>query len=165
MAYEKQTWTTGEVITQEKLNHMEDGIEDAYELPSVTETDNGKVLGVENGAWSAVNGGGKVYIIKCLENGSTYTLDKSYEEITDAIRQGYAVFILLDKTNGYDPSAYGLFLPLQAMNSGAYEFSCFRLNLGSSQNRMEAQSIVIRWTGGEMEVYHNQANIDIPTQS
>ena len=26
MAYEKQTWTTGEVITQEKLNHMEDGI-------------------------------------------------------------------------------------------------------------------------------------------
>lgn len=26
MAYEKQTWTTGDVITQEKLNHMEDGI-------------------------------------------------------------------------------------------------------------------------------------------
>lgn len=58
MAYEKQTWQTGDVITQEKLNHMEDGIEDAYELPAVTETDNGKVLGVENGAWSVVNGGG-----------------------------------------------------------------------------------------------------------
>ena len=26
MAYEKQTWKTGDVITQEKLNHMEDGI-------------------------------------------------------------------------------------------------------------------------------------------
>ena len=26
MAYEKQTWQTGDVITQEKLNHMEDGI-------------------------------------------------------------------------------------------------------------------------------------------
>ena len=26
MAYEKQTWTTGEVITETKLNHMEDGI-------------------------------------------------------------------------------------------------------------------------------------------
>lgn len=26
MAYEKQTWTDGEVITKEKLNHMEDGI-------------------------------------------------------------------------------------------------------------------------------------------
>ena len=27
--YEKQTWVTGEVITKEKLNHMEDGIENA----------------------------------------------------------------------------------------------------------------------------------------
>ena len=26
MSYEKQTWTTGEVITAGKLNHMEDGI-------------------------------------------------------------------------------------------------------------------------------------------
>ncbi len=28
MAYEKQTWQTGETITQEKLNHMEEGIAD-----------------------------------------------------------------------------------------------------------------------------------------
>ena len=28
MAYEKQTWADGDVITQEKLNHMEDGIAD-----------------------------------------------------------------------------------------------------------------------------------------
>lgn len=27
--YEKQTWVTGEVITKEKLNHMEDGIADS----------------------------------------------------------------------------------------------------------------------------------------
>ena len=27
--YEKQTWVTGEVITKEKLNHMEDGIAEA----------------------------------------------------------------------------------------------------------------------------------------
>lgn len=56
MAYDKYTWQTGEVITQEKLNHMEDGIENAYELPAVTETDNGKVLGVENGQFGLVNG-------------------------------------------------------------------------------------------------------------
>lgn len=29
MAYEKQTWTTGEVITEEKLNHIEDGLAEA----------------------------------------------------------------------------------------------------------------------------------------
>lgn len=38
MAYEKQTWTTGEVITQEKLNHMEDGIEDGVNGYECTET-------------------------------------------------------------------------------------------------------------------------------
>ena len=27
--YEKQTWKTGDVITEEKLNHMEDGISNA----------------------------------------------------------------------------------------------------------------------------------------
>lgn len=29
MSYEKQNWATGDVITAEKLNHMEDGIEDS----------------------------------------------------------------------------------------------------------------------------------------
>ena len=29
MAYEKQTWVNGDVITAEKMNHMEDGIADA----------------------------------------------------------------------------------------------------------------------------------------
>ena len=28
MAYEKQTWQCGETITADKLNHMEDGIEE-----------------------------------------------------------------------------------------------------------------------------------------
>lgn len=28
MAYDKQTWANGDVITAAKLNHMEDGIED-----------------------------------------------------------------------------------------------------------------------------------------
>ena len=34
MAYSKQTWVTGDVITAEKLNHMEDGIasSDDYDL-------------------------------------------------------------------------------------------------------------------------------------
>ena len=31
MAYEKQTWACGEVVTADKLNHMEDGIANASE--------------------------------------------------------------------------------------------------------------------------------------
>lgn len=34
MAYEKHTWTTGETITAEKLNHIEEGIEGLYESES-----------------------------------------------------------------------------------------------------------------------------------
>ena len=29
MSYTKQTWVNGDIITAEKLNHMEDGIENA----------------------------------------------------------------------------------------------------------------------------------------
>lgn len=55
MSYVKQTWITDEIITAEKLNHMESGIEAAAsaELPAVTASDNGKILRVVNGSWSA----------------------------------------------------------------------------------------------------------------
>ena len=41
MAYEKQTWETGDTITAAKLNHMEDGIAstDAYDLVLVETVD------------------------------------------------------------------------------------------------------------------------------
>ena len=35
MAYEKNTWVTGDTITAEKLNHMENGIASSLELHSV----------------------------------------------------------------------------------------------------------------------------------
>ena len=48
MAYEKQTWQTGDIITANRLNHMEDGIADGggvqlpivhiYETPEMTTT-------------------------------------------------------------------------------------------------------------------------------
>ena len=62
MAYEKQTWTTGDVITQEKLNHMEDGIADA---------DGGGVLVVNATTTTS-------------EGRTATTLDKTWQEIYDA---------------------------------------------------------------------------------
>ena len=55
MSYEKQTWATGDVITAEKLNHMEDGIEDA--------------------------GGGTTRVIEVVIDGSTQTLQATYNQI------------------------------------------------------------------------------------
>ena len=67
MAYEKQTWTTGETITQEKLNHMEDGIAEA------------------NGKSTSAN----ILIVTFTIDGSrTFYCDKTYEEILNAINNG-----------------------------------------------------------------------------
>jgi len=39
MAYSKQTWSTGDPITQEKMNHIEDGIADAHSAASAATSD------------------------------------------------------------------------------------------------------------------------------
>ena len=37
MGYEKQTWNTGDIVTAEKLNHIESGIDGAYLEPEPPE--------------------------------------------------------------------------------------------------------------------------------
>lgn len=64
--YEKQTWKTGDVITEEKLNHIEDGI-----------------------ASCGMFVVGSTYD----ENTQTVTLDKTYKEIVDAFNAGQNVII------------------------------------------------------------------------
>ena len=70
MAYEKQTWNTGDVITEEKLNHMEDGI-------------------------ASGGSGGGVLIVNSNYDESTETaiLDKTWQEIYDAVKQKTQVII------------------------------------------------------------------------
>lgn len=69
--YEKQTWVTGEVITKEKLNHMEDGI---------------------------ANGGSGSFVIGV--NQETGALNKTWKEIHDALISGqYVVCISSDGDN------------------------------------------------------------------
>ena len=60
MAYEKQTWETGQIITAGKLNHMEDGIDEnnmAYEKQT---WETGDVITAEklNHMESGIEGGG-----------------------------------------------------------------------------------------------------------
>ena len=68
--YEKQTWNTGDVITEEKLNHMEDGIA------------------------SGCSGGG-VMIVNVNHDRDTGNdiLDKTWKEIHDAYISGTTVII------------------------------------------------------------------------
>ncbi len=50
MAYTKQTWATGDVITEEKLNHIEDGIANAGGSLVLTEDENGTL----NHTWEEI---------------------------------------------------------------------------------------------------------------
>lgn len=74
MAYEKQTWETGEVITAEKLNHIEDGI-------------------MENGS------GNNLIILPFTEAGNTIVTTLTYSDITDVYakyQSGDAVALTID---------------------------------------------------------------------
>lgn len=73
MSYEKQTWTTGEVITAEKLNHMEDGI-------------------VNN----------DTVIVTITSTQGVISADKTYEEILDAINNGKYVYLKEHPENAPD---------------------------------------------------------------
>lgn len=64
MAYEKQTWQTGDVITQEKLNHMEDGIADA-------------------GGDSFLND--VMWINFTTNDGKTFSADKTYQQVQEQL--------------------------------------------------------------------------------
>lgn len=76
MAYEKTTWTSGDVITAEKLNNMEDGIENASD------------------------GNAFVVTISQHEFGGTATADKTYAEIEEAFQQGRDVRGILNRVDG-----------------------------------------------------------------
>lgn len=66
MAYTKNTWATGDIVTSAKLNHMEDGI---------------------------ANSGGGVMVINDTDN----TLDKTWQEIYDAMAQGILCVVRKDE--------------------------------------------------------------------
>lgn len=60
MSYVKQTWATGDVVTAEKMNYIENGIANA----------------------------GGVFIIQKTTSGNTHTLNKTWNEINMAARSG-----------------------------------------------------------------------------
>lgn len=73
MAYEKQTWQTGDVVTSAKLNHMEDGIA------------------------GASSGGGGVFVVNVTttydeQEHAIYTCDKTAGEVWTALGNGSVVF-------------------------------------------------------------------------
>ena len=64
MSYDKQNWVTGEVITADKLNHIEEGIENAG------------------------GGAGALFVTLTEGENNSYTADKTIAEIAEALNNG-----------------------------------------------------------------------------
>lgn len=67
MSYTKTTWQTGDTITAEKLNHIEDGIADS----------------------------GSVFNINVTEEGTAWTMNKTWNEIKNAFLSGKMLVVSL----------------------------------------------------------------------
>ena len=48
MNYIKHTWVSGDLITSERLNHLEDGVESADRLPEASTDNNGNLVAVSS---------------------------------------------------------------------------------------------------------------------
>ena len=80
MSYEKQTWNTGDTITDDKLNHMEDGISSVGSL-----------------------------VVNYVFGESTDTLDKTYAEIRSALLAGKTIFVKKDDSYDDPQYGYTLY--------------------------------------------------------
>lgn len=96
MSYNKQTWVNGDIITADKLNHIEDGVE------------------------SASN---EVFIVSVLKNGSAVSdPSHTYAEMMEAYDSGkYLVCKLLMVPEQYGKQAE--FLPLKSFYDSSNRFN------------------------------------------
>jgi len=97
MSYTPTEWKTGDVITADKLNNMESGI---------------------------LNGG-SVYPVRMMvvppegEGGPSYTLQKAFGEIKNAIEYGSMVVVFVSNSNGPTTTLVSFMFPeLIEINSG-----------------------------------------------
>ena len=83
MSYEKQNWSNGDLITSEKLNHMEDGISNAS---------------------SGGSGIMTVHFVPDLSNRGNpmppISIDKTPQEVFDAYRRGFIVRAIAEGSTG-----------------------------------------------------------------
>ena len=130
MAYTPTVWVTGDVITAVKLNKAENGIAAASvaELPSVSDTDEGKVLTVDSsGDWVAA--ASHVVLSVTIDNEDTLHLGKSWDDLKGL--SGIPVFAQFDISET-DQNRY--FLARLYADNGSY-FAAF---VSADANRQPA---------------------------
>ena len=110
MAYEKNTWATGDVVTSEKLNHMEDGIAEggSGETPIINTTrtvgsNNSTVFTFEKtfAEVKAMLDAGQVPVVKCEYEGEGTYFNPVIGYLIDAEYDDYIVRIMGNNEGSY----------------------------------------------------------------
>lgn len=101
MSYVEQTWQTGDTVTAEKLNHMEAGIAGAVGSMVLTETETPDTPS---------------------PGATTYTLNKTWQEIYDAIIAGIYVGMVVEYTDGgHDYTQFEMVYSVSHSNDYGYQ--------------------------------------------
>lgn len=102
MAYEKQTWEIGQVITAENLNHIEDGLASGgVLLVNATEDETAEATTLDK-TWQQIHDAAIAVIV--LDGDTGY--DKGYVKSVNSLNTDYRVFdgdntYITDSPNGY----------------------------------------------------------------
>ena len=102
MAYQKTTWQTGDIITAEKLNNIQNGIEN--------------IVGFE-GSESGIK------LIEVIESDSGTTLDITAGELFDFLANKNVCYIYVTRTDPSNPDGGGLFVSHYSITTGMRETS------------------------------------------
>ena len=78
MSYTKNTWKSGDTVTSAKLNNMEEGI----------------------AAASGSGSGSNIFIARLVLENDVVHIDKTWQEVYDAINDGSVVFVFNDDSSG-----------------------------------------------------------------
>ena len=125
------TWTppVANGVREKILEEIADRIDELSEnaLPKIEEGDNGKVLGVADGAYSLVSGGGgggsnEPLIVNCAIDAETHTptgIDATYNEIKTAVDAGKTVYMYCDYGDGNE--LYGQLMIIVAAPGEGYQ--------------------------------------------
>lgn len=127
MSYTKQTWQTGETITANKLNHMEDGIAN-----------------------------NNVMIVRIAdETEDTFIYDKTWQEVTNALKNGIPVYILEATEEVEEQNTY--FKPIigsEIATTGSSPYKIYYIpisypNISIGRLQVDSADSTLRWQHSE----------------
>ncbi len=128
MAYVKQNWETGELITSQKLNHMEDGI---------------------------AEGGGNYYV-HASGDYSTVTIEEDLDDIVTAIESGQNVMMIYE--DNYASKLYlylDRYVPAEGQYPPSIDFNTV-LTAYNSGTRTNFSQVYINYYDGSWNIIDKQ---------